>query len=181
MLQIETPRLRLVPCTVGAAQAAKSDRAALEALLGARVPGDWPAEDLRDFLPVYAKIVDEQAARQGWGIWLMVGLSEGSLVGDIGFKGPPDDFQTVEIGYSVLPAFRGRGYATEAARALIDWGFAQPGVQRIVANCLADNAASIRVLEKAGMRQTGRDPEGLTWEALPDDIGRVQARTNTEK
>jgi [ribosomal protein S5]-alanine N-acetyltransferase len=168
MLHLETSRLRLLPCTVAAAQAATADRAALEALLGVCVPEDWPADDLRDFLPVYARIVDEQAARHGWGIWLMLSSAERSLVGDIGFKGPPDDMRTVEIGYSVLPAFQGRGYATEAVRALIAWGFDQPSVRRIVANCLADNAASIRVLEKAGMRQTGRDRDELTWEVLPD-------------
>jgi ribosomal-protein-alanine N-acetyltransferase len=164
MPQIETARLRLVPCSVTAAQAAVSDRAALESLLGVRVPDDWPAEDLRDFLPVYARIVDERAASDGWGIWLALDPSERSLVGDIGFKGPPDDLDTVEIGYSILPAFQGRGYATEAARALVTWGLAQPSVRRIVANCLADNTASIRVLQKAGLRQTGRDREGLTWE-----------------
>src|SRR5512138_3025878 len=69
MLQIETARLRLLPCTVAAAQAATADRAALEALVDARVPEDWPAADLRDFLPIYAQIVDERAARRGWGIW----------------------------------------------------------------------------------------------------------------
>ena len=164
MLQIETPQLRLVPCTVADAQAAMADRAALEVRLGARVPDDWPAEDLRDFLPVYGQIVDAQAARQGWGIWLILGSAERTLVGDIGFKGPPDVQQTVEIGYSVLPAFQGRGYASEAARAIMAWGFAQPGVRRIVANCRFDNAASIRVLEKAGMRRTGRDRDELTWE-----------------
>ena len=164
MLQIETPQLRLVPCTVAAAQAAMEDRAAFELLLGVRVPDDWPAEDLRDFLPIYDRIVDEQAARQGWGIWLMLGAAERALVGDIGFKGSPDDLGTAEIGYSVLPAFQGRGYATEAAHALVAWGFAQPGVRRIVANCRFDNPASIRVLEKIGMRQTGRDRDELTWE-----------------
>jgi [ribosomal protein S5]-alanine N-acetyltransferase len=170
MLQIETAQLRLVPCTVAAAQAAMADRAALASLLGARVPDDWPAEDLRDFLPIYGQIVDQQAARQGWGIWLMLGLAEGALVGDIGFKGRPDALRTAEIGYSVLPAFQGHGYATEAARALIAWGFAQPGVRRIVANCRFDNAASRRVLEKAGLRQTGRDRDELTWEILASEI-----------
>ena len=172
MLQIETRQLQLVACTVAAAQAATTDRAALEALLGVRVPDDWPAEDLRDFLPIYDRIVDAQAARQGWGIWLMLAPAEHALVGDIGFKGPPDDLRTAEIGYSVLPAFQGRGYATEAAQALVAWGLAQPSVRRIVANCQADNAASIRVLEKAGMRQTGRDRDELTWEVLPVDLGR---------
>ncbi|HEU5102742.1 MAG TPA: GNAT family N-acetyltransferase [Roseiflexaceae bacterium] len=164
MLQIETTRLRLLPCSIQTAQAAISDRAALEWQLGARVPAEWPAEDLRDFLPVYGRIVDDRAASHGWGIWLILDPAERSLVGDIGFKGPPDDLATIEIGYSILPAFQGRGYASEAARALIAWGFAQAGVRRIVANCLADNAASIRVLQKAGMRQTGRDRDGLTWE-----------------
>ena len=167
MLHIDTPRLRLVPCSVQAAQAAISDRAALEAQLGARVPDEWPAEDLRDFLPVYGRIVDQRAASLGWGIWLILDPAAQLLVGDIGFKGPPDELDTVEIGYSILPAFQGRGYATEAAQALIEWGRAQPGVRRIVANCLADNAASIRVLQKAGMRQSGRDRDELTWEALP--------------
>jgi ribosomal-protein-alanine N-acetyltransferase len=171
MLQIETSQLRLVPCTVTAAQAAMADRTAFESLLGVRVPTDWPAEDLRDFLPVYGRLVDAQAARQGWGIWLMLDPAAHVLVGDIGFKGPPDDLHTAEIGYSVLPAFQGRGYATEAARALLAWGLAQPGVRRIVANCRADNAASVRVLEKAGMRQTGRDRDELTWEVLPADLG----------
>jgi ribosomal-protein-alanine N-acetyltransferase len=170
MLQIETPQLRLVPCTVEDAQAAMTDRAALEARLGVRVPNEWPAEDLRDFLPIYGQIVAVEAARQGWGIWLMLGAAELALVGDIGFKGPPDDLHTVEIGYSVLPAFQRRGYATEAARAIVAWGFTQPGVRRIVANCHFDNTASFRVLEKAGMRQTGRDRDELTWEIRAPQI-----------
>lgn len=168
MLQIETPALRLIPCSIAAAQAAATDRAAFAALLGVRVPDDWPAADLRDFLPVYGKIVDELAARAGWGIWLMLEPVEGVLVGDIGFKGPPDRLHTAEIGYSVLPAFQRHGYASEAARALVAWGLAQPGIRRIVANCRLDNAASIRVLEKAGMRQTGRDRAELTWEILAE-------------
>jgi ribosomal-protein-alanine N-acetyltransferase len=146
------------------------DRAAFASQLGVRVPDDWPAEDLRDFLPVYGQIVDQQAARQGWGIWLMLESSENTLVGDIGFKGAPDALHTAEIGYSVLQAFQGRGYATEAARALVAWGLGQPGVERIVANCRVDNAASIRVLEKSGLRRTGRDREDLTWEIVASRI-----------
>jgi ribosomal-protein-alanine N-acetyltransferase len=164
MLQIETNRLRLVPCSVAAARAAMADRAELAAAVGMRVPGDWPAQDLRDFLPVYGQIVGDEVARAGWGIWLMLHPAEQTLIGDIGFKGPPDDTGAVEIGYSVLPAFRGHGYATEAARALIGWAAVQPGVRRITAECLEDNWASIRVLEKAGMHQAGRDEHGLKWE-----------------
>jgi len=164
MLEIETERLRLVPCSVAAAQAAIADRAELAAAVGMRVPDDWPAEDLRDFLPVYGRIVGEEPARAGWGIWLMLRPTARTLIGDIGFKGPPGDTGAVEIGYSVLPAFRGHGYATEAAQALVGWARVQPGVRRITAECLEDNWASIRVLEKTGMRQIGRDEHGLKWE-----------------
>lgn len=164
MLQIKTARLRLVPCSVTAAQAAIADRRELEAELDARVPADWPGEDLRDFLPAYANIVGDAAARAGWGIWLMLHPGEQSLIGDIGMKGPPDDTGTVEIGYSVLPAFRGHGYATEAARALVAWAAEQPGVRRVTAECLEDNQASIRVLEKTGMHCYGRDGDALKWE-----------------
>lgn len=164
MLQIETERLRLVSCSVAAAQAAIEDRAIFAAGVGMRVPGDWPAEDLRDFLPDYGQIVSDEAAQAGWGIWLVLLPAEQALIGDIGFKGAPDATGTVEVGYSILPAFRGQGYATEAARKLIGWATQQPGVRRIVAECLEDNAASIHVLEKSGMRQIGRDEHGLKWE-----------------
>jgi ribosomal-protein-alanine N-acetyltransferase len=164
MLQIETARLRLLPYSVAAAQAAIGDRAGFAAGIGARVPDEWPAEDLRDFLPAYGQIVSDEAARAGWGIWLMVLPAEQALIGDIGFKGAPDAAGTVEIGYSVLPGWRGQGYATEALRALSGWAAQQPGVRRVIAECLADNAASIRVLETSGLRQIGRDESGLKWE-----------------
>lgn len=163
MPEITTQRLRLVTCSVEAAQAALDDRTALAARLGVHVPGDWPGADLRDFLPLYGQLVGAETAAQGWGIWLMLLPAEAALVGDIGFKGPPDAAGAVEIGYSVLPAFRRRGYAAEAARALAAWAFAQPGVQRVLAECLHDNIASIGVLERIGMRQVGRDSENIKW------------------
>ena len=164
MLQIETERLRLAACSVAAARAAIVDRAGFVAALGVRVPAEWPAEDLRDFLPAYGQIVSGEAARAGWGIWLMLLPAEQQLIGDIGFKGAPDATGNIEIGYSVLPAYRRRGYATEAVRGLAGWAEQQPGVRRVTAECLMDNTASIRVLEKSGLRQIGRDEHGLKWE-----------------
>jgi [ribosomal protein S5]-alanine N-acetyltransferase len=61
-----------------------------------------------------------------------------------------------EIGWAVHPAEWGRGYAVEAARKIIDWAFNELNVHRVVAFCHADNAASVRVMEKLGMHQDGR-------------------------
>jgi RimJ/RimL family protein N-acetyltransferase len=57
-----------------------------------------------------------------------------------------------ELGYRLLPAAWGHGYATEGARALVESGFAELGLDRIVATTMAVNAGSRRVLERAGLR-----------------------------
>jgi len=58
-----------------------------------------------------------------------------------------------EIGYVLDPAYAGRGFATEIAEALLRIAFEDAGVRRVTAGCYADNAGSVRVLEKAGMRR----------------------------
>lgn len=58
----------------------------------------------------------------------------------------------IELGYRLLPAFWGLGYATEAARALVDSAFADCGAQSVAATTMTVNAGSRRVLEKAGLR-----------------------------
>jgi RimJ/RimL family protein N-acetyltransferase len=74
------------------------------------------------------------------------------LVGSGGFKGRPDPDGSVEIGYSMVEEFQGRGYATEAVRALAAWAFAHPGVSQVVAETMPGNTGSLRVLEKIGFR-----------------------------
>jgi RimJ/RimL family protein N-acetyltransferase len=86
-----------------------------------------------------------------------------SVVGDIGFVGPPDGRGTVEVGYSVIPDRRRRGYATEAARAIVAWALTQPSVQVVVAGCDCDNAPSIRILERLGFRRTGEANGQIRW------------------
>jgi hypothetical protein len=70
-----------------------------------------------------------------------------TVVGDIGFIGPPGPDGLIEVGYSVIRERRRLGYATEAARAIIDWAHRQPGVRTVVAGCDKDNVPSIRTLE----------------------------------
>ena len=90
--------------------------------------------------------------------------ADGALVGETGFHGPPDASGTVEVGYSVVPGYRGRDIAPEATGALIEYAFASPAVRRVVAGCLEDNDASRRVLQKLGMRRVGSSGEVLRFE-----------------
>jgi [ribosomal protein S5]-alanine N-acetyltransferase len=167
MLHIETARLRLLPCTEEIAHMAVANRAALDRRLDVQVPPEWPTADLRDLLPLYAAQLAADPGCFGWGVWLMIERTSHTLIGDIGFKGPPDEHGLIEIGYGVLPTFQRRGYATEAAQGLINWARTQPQVRRVIAECLADNTPSIRVLERLGMRRLPPETEMLKWELPP--------------
>jgi ribosomal-protein-alanine N-acetyltransferase len=95
----------------------------------------------------------------------LVHRSSGSIVGFCSFKGPPMD-GVVEIAYGIAPDEQGKGYATEAARALVDFAHTFAGVKLVRAHTLPDGAASKRVLEKCGFQHVGEviDPEdGLVW------------------
>jgi RimJ/RimL family protein N-acetyltransferase len=88
------------------------------------------------------------------------------VVGTAGFKGPPDTDGVVEIAYGVAPEYQGRGYATEAATALVEFALSDPRVQTVRAHTLPEPNASTRVLTRNGFRHLGEvmDPEdGRVW------------------
>jgi RimJ/RimL family protein N-acetyltransferase len=100
-----------------------------------------------------------------WGFAIVHCESE-SVIGSVGFKGPPDENAAVEIAYGLVPAFQGRGYATEAAQAAIAFAVESGRVRRLRAHTLPTPNASTRVLTKCGFQFIERveDPEdGLIW------------------
>jgi ribosomal-protein-alanine N-acetyltransferase len=98
-----------------------------------------------------------------FGVWVMIERCTETVVGDIGFHGPPDDTGRIELGYSVVPSRRCRGYATEAAGALVGWARSQPSVRIVVAGCDPNNVPSVRTLERAGFRRTGAANGEIRW------------------
>ena len=163
LLQLHTERLTLIPFRHDLVQATMEDRAAIGRLLDVAVPVDWPGPDLEEILPSLADWLAGDPARAEWTCIIMQ-TQDRTLIGSAGFKDEPDSAGVVEIGYGIVPAYRRQGYAAEAGRALIAWALAQPGVTCVTAECLYDNLPSIRVLERLGMRQTGRDGDLLQWE-----------------
>lgn len=97
----------------------------------------------------------------GYGRWGCFLRETGRLIGFCGLK-HLDDLGEVDLGYRFLPEHWGRGYATEAGAATLAFGFETLELPRIIALVLPDNAASIRVLEKLGLRFVGKERcEGL--------------------
>jgi RimJ/RimL family protein N-acetyltransferase len=90
------------------------------------------------------------------GDWLSAGAVErasGLLVGDVALLWVSERDRTAEVGFIFDPRHQGKGFATEAARALVDWAFTSAGMHRVIGRTEARNAASARVLEKLGMRR----------------------------
>ena len=130
-------------------------------MLRAALPDGWPDAELAELLPIYAKRLREDPGGLGYGTWVLVERESRTVVGSAGFLGSPTSEATVELGYGIHPDHRNRGYATEAAHALVAWALGQEGVLRVTARCRPANAASLRVLAKAGLEQTG-ERDGLT-------------------
>jgi RimJ/RimL family protein N-acetyltransferase len=148
---IESHRLILVPATLPQMQADLSVSGKLGQLLRAEVPDNWPPEILRAALPVFFEYQEKHPESFGWLMWyclLKNSVSGSVLVGSIGFKGRPSADGTVEVGYSVLPQFWGKGLATEAGARLIKWAFQHQEVERVIAETRPENIASRHVLEK---------------------------------
>ena len=96
----------------------------------------------------------------------IVHLDTGTTVGQCGFKGPPDADGAVEIAYGVASEHESKGYATEAARALLAYALSVDQVKLVRAHTLPASNASKRVLAKCGFQFVGEinDPEdGLVW------------------
>ena len=90
----------------------------------------------------------------GLGKWCAEERSSGRFIGWFSLNYVPKTVE-VEVGYRLLPGAWGRGFATEGARTLVSHGFETLGLDRIIGLTHADNAASQRVLQKAGLRDAG--------------------------
>lgn len=100
-----------------------------------------------------------------WLLRAIVLQEERVMVGYANFHGPPGindtgDPDAVSIGYRIFPEHQGHGYATQAARRLVEWAAEEHGMKHVVCGVAPDNAASMRVLEKLGFRRTNQVIEG---------------------
>lgn len=147
---LETDRLVLRPATAADAPdllALDNDPAVMRYINGGRPTS---AEHIRDrTLP---RLLHDHAGTGTRGYWIAQEKDTGAFLGWFELRPLTDhDPAVVELGYRLNRAAWGRGYATEGARALVDKGFTDLGVQRVTANTMAVNTGSRRVMEKAGL------------------------------
>ncbi|NND51352.1 MAG: GNAT family N-acetyltransferase [Flavobacteriaceae bacterium] len=88
--------------------------------------------------------------KYGFGRWATILKSEKQLVGWAGLAYLPE-FDEIDLGYRFMPEYWGLGIATEASRAILNYGFDSLKLDKIIAIAMKENKASIRVMEKVGM------------------------------
>ena len=162
---IRTERLTVRPLPVAAARMLPGDRDGAASHMRVALAADWPQADLFDVLPMQAAWC---STGEPYGVWMVIDVASGMVIGDVGFVGPPGEDGVIEIGFSVIPSYRRRGIATEAVRALSRWGLSQPAVLSILARCESGNGPSIGVLARVGFVRDGIDDSQLRWRLTRD-------------
>lgn len=121
----------------------------------------------KEVSPMWLELLAQSGVSDPWiHGFAIVHRATGDVIGKCGFKGPPDTEGMVEIAYGVNPEHEGKGYATEAAAALVSYALGTGQVRVVRAHTLPEANASTRVLSKCGFRRVGEvmDPEdGLVW------------------
>lgn len=147
---LETDRLILRRFTESDAEhifALDNDPAVMRYINGG-IPTPWEVIE-QQLLPNFLRYND---ATPGFGFWAAIEKATGEFVGWFVFRPTGDDPGEVALGYRFHKGAWGNGYATEGAQALIERGFGEWGVRRVIATTYEENRASRRVMEKLGMR-----------------------------
>ena len=159
------PQVRLVPATVVLLNALNDDPSQFDELIGSPVPDGWPEfPEAIGFTLAHLKNAPE--ADRSWSMQFFVDRATSRLLGSGGFAAPPVE-RTVEIGYEVAPEFRGQGWGTASARALVNRAVADGEVNHVIAHTLPGLNPSTGVLVSLGFAHVADEEEpevGTVWE-----------------
>ena len=166
----DTP-LFVYPAPTWQLQWARDRRKHLAQLLDVVIEPDWP---------IFPESLDGAllADPAGWGPYFAIDLQQQRLIGMGGYYGPPDQQGTVEFGYAIAAAARGRGLGHAFAATLLRRAKLDPNVRRVDAHTLADgviseegfdNLASVAVLRRLGFERIDGDAQSLHWRRVLRD------------
>ncbi len=156
-------RVRLVPATYELISAEIANPALFSSLLQAQVGPEWPPGEYDLGAQTYFQSLmkEDEEKYLGWLVWYVLekiaSPQPAPLIGAAGYFGPPDEHGYIEVGFSVSPQARNKGYAAEIVSALVQNGLRFPNVNRVLARTSPENSPANRVLQKCGFQLTERD------------------------
>lgn len=168
MSLVENDLLVLTPLTNEQLQLYVLNDGSLERHLGVGYSPKKINSDLQDglhrhFLPLVEKHPEDFYY---YTLWSIVLKKENVLVGDICFKGPPDEQGQVEIGYGTYDRYQNKGIMTEAVRLLLSWCQTCPEIKTVLAETETGNTASEKILLKTGFTLYHQGRDNSWWRFL---------------
>lgn len=163
-------KLRLINCSPEILESILAGDEELSETLNVNIAENWTTFGDEVFRQALLQI-EKDPMSQKWQTYLAILIENNTLIGNGGFKGPPDENSTVEIGYEIAKAYQENGYGTEMAIQLVNKAFRDVSVIRIIAHTLEKNNNSTAILKKCGFKSAGKleDPEDgwvYLWELL---------------
>ncbi len=157
MPTLETPRLRLRPMRMSDSADFYDYARRPEVTVFLR----WSPHSSEQYTKDYLRYIEQRYAMGEFYDWAVVEKESGRMIGTCGFTRFDFSHNAGEIGYVLNPDFHGKGYGTEAAQRVVRFGFEELGLHRIEAKFIQGNQASLRVMEKLGMRFEGYRRDGM--------------------
>ena len=121
----------------------------------------WYPHQSKKYTSDYLRYISARYKLGDFYDWAVVENESGRMIGTCGFTSFDLPHDSAEIGYVLNPEFHGKGYATEAATRVLEFGFSELSLHRIEARFMKENTASLRVMEKLGMTLEGYRRDGM--------------------
>ncbi|GAB4059501.1 GNAT family N-acetyltransferase [Catellatospora paridis] len=157
---IRTPRLTLRPVTLNDLDDVYAYQSRPDVVRWMLGTGPRTREQSRSSVTAMA---GEDALRAVGDCLTLAATTDAGVIGTVELVWRSEEDRTAELGYVFHPDHGGRGLATEAATALLDWGFGEFGLHRVFARCHGRNEASARLMSRLGMRQEAHNVESYLF------------------
>lgn len=165
-LKIQTSRLTLLPFTTDICEESLSDSFAAIESLGIYPGNGWPDAETIDTLPRIINNLNKVSQPTGFESWMIIETNSNLLIGDIGFKGLPNDNGQIDLGYGIIENERRKGFALEAAAGLLQWAFEHKNVNAVTASCHISNTGSQKILSLLNFSIIKKEEEMIFWKRL---------------
>ena len=161
--KIETERLLLIPFTKQLCHLVNDKNFVALQNNGLNAGEGYPDQETLDTIPKIVANIELSNGPTGFESWVIITKQEMKIIGDVGFKGIPNQAGEIDLGYGIIASERQKGYAFEAAKALCDWAISQENVNTITAKCLIENEGSRKILENVGFKKACQDSSMIFW------------------
>jgi RimJ/RimL family protein N-acetyltransferase len=142
----------------------RRDAETASAVIDAVLPDGWPDDEARRRLKMRLDQMHLSPESAQWLLRAMVRREDGRMVGLINYHGPPNEMGQAELGYTVFEPYRRRGYASEAARAMMSWASREHGVVDFVLSISPANEPSLGLAASLGFRRVGTQMDEIDGE-----------------